>query len=78
MKMTFKQAKRKLKKIAGGQYHCVRYEITEYEDGQLVQECAVYIAGSEFKTAPTWEEAFMKLNPPKVSKVIIDNIEEIL
>ncbi len=79
--MNFKEAKDKLKKLAKGEYHSIKYEITEYNGGELRQECSVYIAGRGWCEERTWELAFKSLrneiNPPSKKPVKIDNIEEI-
>lgn len=42
--MTFKEAKAALKEMAEGKYHSIKFEQTEYADGQIKSECSVYIA----------------------------------
>jgi len=41
--MTFKEAKAAAKEWAEGKHHSVRFELTEYSDGQLKPACSVYI-----------------------------------
>lgn len=43
--MTFKDAKAALKAMAGGKYHSLKFELNEYESGDIRPECAVYIDG---------------------------------
>lgn len=59
--MTFKQAKKKLKKIADGQYHSIKYELTEFQDGSQESECNLYIHGGQHNYAATWDLAFSLL-----------------
>lgn len=59
--MTFKQAKKKLKQIAGTEYHNIKYELGEHSDGQQVAECSLYIHGGKHHTAKTWDLAFSSL-----------------
>jgi hypothetical protein len=60
--MTFKQAKKQLKKIAGNEFHALSFELTEYGSGAgFKSECSVYINGMSHFRGETWEEAFMKL-----------------
>ena len=79
--MNFIQAKRKLKKLAKGKYHVLNYKISEFSNGELQQECTVYIHGRNHHYGETWEAALKSLkneiNPPPKKPVIIDNIEEI-
>ncbi len=79
--MDFLQAKRKLKEIAKGKYHTIRYGITENREGELSQECQVYINGYEFCNSNTWERALKQMqeqiNPPTPVQVKIDKIPEL-
>ena len=43
--MTFNDAKTALKALAGGRYHSVKFELTEYVSGEIRTECGVYIDG---------------------------------
>ena len=69
--MTFKKAKKKLRKIADGRYHTIKYELVEHCDGREVAECSLYIDGGVYHKAKTWDLAFSSLeniNPdPKES-----------
>lgn len=59
--MTFKQAVSKMEKIANGEYHSVRYELTTLVVGGKVQECYLYLNPSILVRAGTWAEAFAML-----------------
>lgn len=62
--MTFKQAKKALKAIAGDKYHSVKFELTEYANKLgFKAQCTLYVdgLGTHFEGA-TWEEAFEKLD----------------
>ncbi len=67
--MNFVEAKQKLKKVAKGRYHSLRYEVTEDASGDLTQVCVVYIDGSEILEAPSWAEAFGLLAEYKIDPV---------
>lgn len=79
--MNFQQAKDKLKKLASGEYHVLNYKISEFSDGELQQECTVYVNGRNHHYGKTWEAALKSLkneiHPPSKKPAIIDNIEEI-
>lgn len=73
--MNFRKAKSKLKKIAGGRYHSLRYSVTEYSaTGDLSQECAAYIEKMDWYTGATWGLVFEQIEQAKVT---VDSIEEI-
>jgi hypothetical protein len=80
--MNFKEAKDKLAELANGEYHSLRYSVTEYSritgDHKPYQECEVYINNKGWHKGDTWEEAFKSLdkilNP---ISLIIDNVEEL-
>ncbi|MDY6862809.1 MAG: hypothetical protein SV062_07445 [Thermodesulfobacteriota bacterium] len=59
--MKFLEAKAKLKELAKGRYHLIRYELTEYPTGKLEVKCTVYIDGYSHNSGTTWEEAFNNL-----------------
>ena len=60
MPMTFKEAKNKLKEIAGGKYHSIYYQLTETASGELFQSCTLYIGTDpQISSYKTWEEAFL-------------------
>ena len=79
--MTFKQAYKKLKKIAEGRYFSIRYELTTHTNGSMEQVCVVYVDPSLRGDGPTWADAFEALkdemNGKPVKKINIPNIEEI-
>jgi len=74
--MTLKEAKDKLKHIASGKFHSVRYELTEYVTGELAEKCTIYIDGEGFYHGKTWQEAFknreidLNLAPSETDKLI--------
>ncbi|KKK97093.1 hypothetical protein LCGC14_2656210 [marine sediment metagenome] len=80
--MNFLQAKRKLKKLAKGEYHFLSYSITEYDNSTLSQECTVYVDGYNHSPASNWVDAFEglqeQINPPKLKPVNIEPIEEVV
>lgn len=57
--MTFKEAKDKLKAIAGDEYHSVTFCLTETRPGEYSTQCSIYIHGEDRWDAPTWEGAFL-------------------
>ena len=59
--MTFKKAKKKLKKIAKGEYCLVRYKETYPTENETRKEYDVYINGYGLYEGETFEEAFAKL-----------------
>lgn len=56
--MTFAQAKRKLTKIAKGEYHSIKHELTETHVNDLEPRCGIYIDGENWYGGETWELAF--------------------
>jgi hypothetical protein len=84
--MTFKQAAAKLKKIANGKYHSLRFELTTYKEStQAVcgigqTKCDVYIEDLAWYSGATWAEAFEALdtamNPKPVLTEEIPNISD--
>lgn len=80
LKMTFKKARRKLKKLAKGKFHSIEYKVTEYHNGELEQKCTLYIDGTELHACGTWAAAFKSLQDelkPSPLKLEDENIEEI-
>lgn len=77
--MNFKNAKKKLEKIAKGKYHTLDYEITDYGNGNVAQQCQIYIDGLKHFKGETWELAFNALEQDIASprKAKIESIEEI-
>lgn len=59
--MTFMEAKEKLKEIAAGKYHSLKFELTEFHTGGLNTECSIYINGTDWFSGRTWEDAFARL-----------------
>ena len=56
--MTFKKAKKKLKKLAGGRYFSIRQEDIVFSNGDKKTECSIYIDGYEWTfNKETFEEA---------------------
>ena len=77
--MNFQQAKKGLKKLAKGKYHCIRYELTEYNNGDLKQECSVYVDGQEWVEGYTWNEALNKMKYKcRKMPLTLEDIEEIV
>lgn len=62
--MTFEAAKRKLAKIAAGEYHTIQYELqsdAKEHGGKSTATCAVYIHGTNWYSSETWAGAFAML-----------------
>ena len=59
--MTFKQAKKKLKAMAKGRYHSIKYDLSEHSGGDQEAVCTLYIADRGMPSAPTWDQAFALL-----------------
>jgi len=78
--MNIKTAKKKLAKIAKGKFHSVQYDITDIGNGELKQECSIYISGMSWHLGETWEEAFSSLQKAtaKPKTVVIESIEEVV
>ena len=64
-RMTFKQAKKELEKLANGEYHVLIYGITDFGTGRdnvkLEQKCSVYVNGFDYYHGVTWRIALDKL-----------------
>ena len=81
--MDMQEAKEKIKSIADKRYYSLRYEFSEYNDGDKYnhqeQACAVYVEGCEYIKGFNWEEVILKLerkiNPPKI---VIDPVKSLL
>jgi len=58
--MTFQEALKELREIAGKKYHALTYELSEHFDGELEVECEVYIDGHKFFKGKTWRAALDK------------------
>ena len=59
--MRFLEAKDELKKLAGGKYHNIGYELTEDRTGGLRAECHLYIDPRISSHGKTWEDALNKM-----------------
>ena len=59
--MLYMEAKDRLKVLAAGTYHSIGFTLTEYMEGNQATSCYLYINPNITATAPTWGEAFMKL-----------------
>lgn len=76
--MNFFEAKAKLKKMANGEYHTLRYTLSE-SDGTQSQLCSVYIHGGDWIDKKTWHEAFEVLAERMCipSVPVIEYVEEL-
>lgn len=74
--MTFKQAKRKLKRLAKGRYHALSVELKECSSGSKETQCGLYIEGHDWIFLNTFKVAFSLLED-KLKKPIqkTDDIE---
>jgi hypothetical protein len=61
MKMKLSEFKARVKELAGGKYHSVRVEITEYSDGFVEYRWRAYIEGVESRTANKPESVILGL-----------------
>jgi len=59
--MKFLEAKAKLKKMADGKYHQIKYSLTEYSSKHLEAKCYCYIDGLDWVDSSTWEESLRKM-----------------
>jgi hypothetical protein len=59
--MNFSEAKDEMKKLAGGKYHSIKYELTEYASGVLEADCYLYLDPRICVSAPTWESAILMM-----------------
>jgi len=60
--MTFEAARKKLQRIAKGEYCTLRYSLTIPGRGQTPEVvCEVYIHGTNWHDGNTWAEAFCSL-----------------
>jgi len=55
------EAKQKLMDIAKGEYHNLKYEVTDNGRGEVSQECHVYINGMGSAKATHWDTALAEL-----------------
>lgn len=65
--MTFKQAKKKLAKIANGEYHSLSYEADYHSGVAPAIKCRVYIHNQGFYGGTTWNDAFARLAGEKIN-----------
>lgn len=59
--MNMAEAKQRLMEIANGEYHCIKYHITDNGKGTISQQCSVYLEKSGWNEGKTWEAAFFNL-----------------
>lgn len=59
--MKFSEAKQKLKGLAKGDYHSLKYTETISHTGETVVLCEVYIYGYHSRSGETWESALAKM-----------------
>ena len=70
--MNLQQAKNELAALAHGEYHVIKYELTEFGSGKQQQECVVYIHGHGFFSGPTFKQALGLLKKAMDPKRHID------
>ena len=67
--MKFIEVKNRLEKMANGEYHSIKYTLTEFKHGEIEAECSVYIHGYHHSWATTWKAALdkmrLQINPPE-------------
>lgn len=81
-RMSFRQAKKELEKLANGDYHVLSYGITDfgtadYIDGKLEQKCTVYVNGFDHYHGATWRIALDKLESAITGTSLPVKIEDI-
>ncbi len=59
--MRLKEADEILKKLAGGRYRAIKFELGHYSSGEVRTVCGVYIDGGKWYEAPTFERALESL-----------------
>ncbi len=59
--MKFSEAKKRLKELAKGDYHSLRYTETISHTGETIVLCEVYINGRHSRSGETWELAIAKM-----------------
>lgn len=59
--MKFADAKKRLKELAKGDYHSLKYTETITHIGNKLTHCEVYINGYNSKSGETWESAIAKM-----------------
>lgn len=84
--MTFKQAQKKLKKLANGEYHNISYKETIIRVGKKEIECEVYVNGYRYHYSNNWSDTLLSLEKemyperfpiPKNQHPTINNTKEI-
>lgn len=65
--MTFKQAEKKLAKIANGNYYSLSYEVAQHPGVAPVIKCRVYIHNQDYYEGTTWNKAFARLAGKKIN-----------
>jgi len=73
--MTFKEAKDKLKSLAGGRYHSLSYELTEFRSGQLEVKCWVYVDPRISIEGSNWKDVLMKMEIELKGESQVDSSE---
>ena len=68
--MKFAEARKKLKELAKGDYHSLRYAETISHTGETIVLCEVYINGHSSRSDGTWESAIAAME-----RKIYDNPE---
>lgn len=77
-RMTFRQAKKELEKLANGDYHVLSYGITDFgTGGKLEQKCTVYVNGFDHYHGVTWRIALDKLESAIIGISLPVKIEDI-
>ncbi|MFA7114922.1 MAG: hypothetical protein WC214_05620 [Candidatus Omnitrophota bacterium] len=59
--MKFTEARKKLKEMAKGEHHSLRYFETITHTGERLTHCEVYINGYHSRSGETWESAIAKM-----------------
>ena len=59
--MKFAEAKKRLKELAKGDYHSLKYTETITRTGEKLTHCEVYINGYNSRSGETWETAIAKM-----------------
>ena len=67
--MKYKDAEKRLKKIAKGRYCCLEYERTYNTDGKETQECKMYIDEYGWCGGSTWNQVFKEYNQKNSSQM---------
>lgn len=73
--MNMAEAKQKLMKIAGKEYHSIEYKMNDHGNGNVNQTCTVYMHGHGSFEAPHWDAAIAALESavsggPKITEEI--------